>query len=570
MNEFVKEQELDNILLKLLVSRKNFEEKLLELIMKLLENESSMFLFGFKREIEQHNQFKELEALYYFSEDIKEVYSKCIDIFNKNAGRFKSDEIKEILNGIIWSLENILNEYPKECQNKIELERIEMVSEAIQHMKDVIKESIQRHINHIPSGFLNIEISKLIEELLRQVFEKEGSSIKDIYGYTMKTLNVLDRRIEGRKYINFITSARKNLDTFKSIHVDTMMSNIHESDDIEAFKNIIAIIHELSNKLSNKEKELYILVNESVFSTITIQQSYDKLKDHNHMIERVMKNEDLIEFIISFQDNKLRIFEKLAIEVSDELKKTVAFTLDEINDQSIEVQYLSCQVVQALKQAHEQLSEDKFKRIGDSEETTNLIRILADTIKLKYETLKEKDLAYIINKKEDFIDYEKQLMDFSVDFNNNLGYYFEKMLAGSKEQFINIKEAFSRLVYLLKEQNLKADGAYLKTDLLFEMVTLEEIVKFCLPKLKVHEKESVKELVQLIEDCYLQIENKIKHSGIEMIEPNIHDKFNGKEQEIILVESVEGFKKGEIVAVHTKGYKYKNIPVVRANVIAAK
>lgn len=571
MNVFIKEHELNDVLLKLITRRNSFEEKLVEVIMKQLENEASMFLFSFKSELDQHNPFKALEDLYIFSEEIKDIYSKCIDIFYKNVNRFQSLEIKEILSGIIWSLENVLTTYPKDSENRIELERIHLVSEAIRQMKSVFKKSIQGYIDYkLSSELLEFDLAHAIEEMIHHIFENEGSSIKEIHAYSLKMMNLLDKRIEGRKYINFVSTAKKNLEVYQTINVEILQRKIEDDSDVETFKNIINVIRELYRKLELKENEMYSIVNYTTFSTNTISESFNRLKNIDHMVQHILNNEELILLVDEFQNHKIQVLEQLTLSILDEINKAITFSMYDISSQSKEVQFLSCNIVESLKQANECLQELKNDISIQGAEEDELIKVLIDTIDLKYLTLKDKDVSFLITKKEQYINYEKRLMDYKADFQEKIKEYFEKMISDSKTYFLNSQVAFEKILNQLIDKNDKEDISYLKTDLLFEIVTLEEIIKFCLPKLKDSQKDNVERVVEVIENCYVQIEKNILLAKIETIEPAIHDRFNGKDHEAILVEDRKGFKKGEIVAVHTKGYKYKGIPVVRANIVAAK
>lgn len=571
MNVFVKEQALNEVLFQLITSRKLFEEKLLDVIMKQLENQASMFLFNFKGELESHNHFKSLEDIYSFSEEIKDIYSKCISIFYKNMDRFKSEEIREILSGIIWSLENTLETYPKDNENRIELERVHMVSDAIQQMKNVFVNSIQEFIDHkLNSELLEFDLTETIEELIRHIYNNEGSNIKELHAYSLKNLNLLEKREEGKKYISFVAKAKKHLETYQNIDVDNLKRQIDDNEDLEIFNNIILVIKELYRKLDNKENELYSIINESSFSTKIITGSYNRLRHTEHMAQDIINNEELIMLTNHFQSHKIEVLEQLTLSIMDEMNKAITFSMHELASQSKEIQFLSCHIVESLKQANTCLQEIKLEENNENNEEIELLKVLKETIKIKYETVKERDLNYLLNKKENIVAYEKQLIGFKVNFQDNIKDYFEKMIIESKEYFLNAQKAFEKIIKQLFSKNQNEDLDYLKSDLLFEIVTLEEIVKYCLPKLKDSPKNDVQRVIDIIESCYKQIEKNISLAKIETIEPATHERFNGKDHEAILVEEQSGYKKGEIISVHTKGYRYKSVPVVRANVVAAK
>lgn len=571
MNIFVKEQELNEALLKLITNRNSFEEKLLDVIMKQMESQASMFLFDFKGELERNNNFKDLEGLFLFVEEIKEVYNKCIGIFNKNIDKFDSEQIKEILSGIIWNMENVLEEYPKDKENRIELERIRLISNAIQQMKNVFKKSIQEFIDYkLDSNILDFDISKVIEDLIVFIFKNEGSNIKEMHAYSLKNLNILDKRVECKKYINFIIKAKKNLEAYNNIDMDILISQVDDVSNVIILKNIIIVIKELYKKLESKENEVYSIINQSSFSAKIISDSYNHLKQPDRMIKDMIENEELTALVNSFQSLKVSVLEQLAISIMDEMSKAITFTMNEIASESKEVQFLSCNIVESLKQANERLIELNKVMTEEQNEEFELVKVLMDTIKLKYESVKEKDLAYLVRKKENYVSYEKELLGFKVNFHNNIKEYFVKMISESKQYFLNAQIAFDRLANQLINKNNEEDFNYLKADLLFEIVTLEEVVKYCLPKLKASEQVNVLKLVDIIEACYKQIEKNILLAKLEPIEPVLHERFNGKDHEVILVEELVDYKKGEVINVHTKGYKYKGIPVVRANIIAAK
>jgi molecular chaperone GrpE (heat shock protein) len=86
--------------------------------------------------------------------------------------------------------------------------------------------------------------------------------------------------------------------------------------------------------------------------------------------------------------------------------------------------------------------------------------------------------------------------------------------------------------------------------------------------------ESENPLVQAtaarLEGTYAALEVLLRKNNVTPIRPMPHDPFNGREHEVLVAEKQEGFEKGEVIKRLGSGYRYKDIVLVRANVIAAK
>lgn len=113
--------------------------------------------------------------------------------------------------------------------------------------------------------------------------------------------------------------------------------------------------------------------------------------------------------------------------------------------------------------------------------------------------------------------------------------------------------------------------AYLRNDLLFfEIRSFDEIVKLSLNKFieceQSNEHVVVKELVRV----YKQSRKALNRSDILFIEPEPHEKFDGKLHEVLMAKEEEGYGKGEIIKCQGIGYVKDDYVIMRANVIAAK
>lgn len=571
MNLFIKEQDLDRSVLEQLLNRKKFEEKFTELFMRLLENDASLFLFVYKRELEAHNQLIEIESLHDFIGEIESIYTKCIEIFNKNSNRIDTPEIKEILQGITEALKSGLDLFPKDEDNMITVERISMISQAISIMKSAIRKSIESYMSgNLSIGFLDLDVRKMIEALLNHVFEANMLQFKELHSAAMKDLNLFDKRVQGRKYMGFVSTVKNHMEVFKSIQPENIEVRDLGTTEMNTFRTILMIVQEIYKKLDTKEQKIFQVVNQKTFSMETIHQSFEVLMGYDQIMDHMMVNEELLDLFITYNNTKQEIISKTITSIADEARKTVMFSMQEIAEESKEFQLLSCQTVQYFKMAEKDLQKLNLGDVPLTEELSKLLLAIVETLQMKYETLKEKEYDYTVSKKENAVAYEKQLIDFCDVLMAKSEAYFEEMLSSSTRPFVAAHESYKKLFHQLLNHNLKFDLAYLKTDLLFEIVTLEELVKFSLPKLSLHEHTHVKEAVKVIQDCYKNIEKVLQKARIETLEPKIHEKFNGKEHEAIMVEKAIDFQKGEIVSVHTKGYTFEGLTVIRANVTAAQ
>lgn len=571
MNLFIKEQELEKCVLEQLLNRKAFEEKFTDHFIRLLENESSLFLFSFKRELESHNQLREIESLFEFIGEIKDIYTRCIDIFNKNLHRITSPEIKEILQGITETLLNGLGTFPDDFDNMIVIERMSMISEAISKMKNLIRNSISSYMStQLSNGFFELDIRKMMEMLLEHVLESNMVNLKELHTAAMKELNQFDKRVQGRRYMSLVSTIKKNIEVFKSIQPENMEDLAKYGQELQIFKTIILIVHEIYVKLEMKEQQMYQVVNQKNFSMETINKSFEALMGFDQIMDHMVENEELMNCFHKFISKKQAIITNLTIGITDELRKTIMFSIQEIVEASKEIQLVGCQIVQCLKIADKGLKALHLEEIPLSEDVRKVLSGIVETLHIKCEAIKEKEYEYTLAKKENIVAYEKQLIDFSDLLLLKIASNFEEMLCSERRPFLEAHESFKKIFHQQIDHNFKFDLAYLKTDLISEIITLEELVKFSLPKLLSQEHVSVKEAVRIIQKTYESIEKILKKAGIESLEPKSHDKFNGKEHEVIFVEVVESFQKGEIVSVHTKGYKIGVFIILRANVIAAK
>ena len=112
--------------------------------------------------------------------------------------------------------------------------------------------------------------------------------------------------------------------------------------------------------------------------------------------------------------------------------------------------------------------------------------------------------------------------------------------------------------------------SFLKTHLLFECSTFEEILHYSVSRLRDAADPAVLAFAAVIDENAAMLPAIFAKHGIALIQPAPHDAFNGREHEVLMAEVHEDFKKGEIIKLMNCGYKQNDAVLLRANVIAAK
>ncbi|MCL2573307.1 MAG: nucleotide exchange factor GrpE [Defluviitaleaceae bacterium] len=112
--------------------------------------------------------------------------------------------------------------------------------------------------------------------------------------------------------------------------------------------------------------------------------------------------------------------------------------------------------------------------------------------------------------------------------------------------------------------------SFMRDSFFYELSTFEEIMYYSVSRLRESGDEHVIAFVEEIDNQYKQTADILTKYGVEKIVPQAHDVFNPKENEVLMAEESEGFKKGEIIKTINSGYRQGDVIIMRANVIAAR
>jgi molecular chaperone GrpE (heat shock protein) len=131
-------------------------------------------------------------------------------------------------------------------------------------------------------------------------------------------------------------------------------------------------------------------------------------------------------------------------------------------------------------------------------------------------------------------------------------------------------EPFGKLAELYGQKMKQQILAFYKNDLLYEIGTFEELLNYSVSRLRLSPDPAAQAYAARVDAAAQEIETVLKKNNIALIRPGPHEGFNGKEHEVLMAETREGFAKGEIIKTMNSGYRLADTVLVRANVIAAK
>jgi len=176
----------------------------------------------------------------------------------------------------------------------------------------------------------------------------------------------------------------------------------------------------------------------------------------------------------------------------------------------------------------------------------------------------DKDAEEALNK------YKLSFYDFFEDAKTSVkivdDFYKESLKNAYEKRFSEAKKALEADIKNIKKLEL----AFKKECLFFEIVTFEEILNYSGLKLKDSESEAAKACFRVLDEADFNLRSITRKYGIDIIEPAVHELFNGRYHEVIMAKEEEGFSRGEITKLLSRGYREGQTVYARANVICAK
>jgi len=138
----------------------------------------------------------------------------------------------------------------------------------------------------------------------------------------------------------------------------------------------------------------------------------------------------------------------------------------------------------------------------------------------------------------------------------------------ASEAIATLNEKTRRTAQKLSDATENCMKKFLREQLLYEMTTFEEVMRYSVPRLT--ESGAAAAYAAVLDEGYNDLQKILEGNGVEIIHPAIGDMFDGRRHEVLMAETSPDHKKGEIIKAVGSGYVYKGTVLIRANVIAAK
>ncbi|NLK22374.1 MAG: nucleotide exchange factor GrpE [Epulopiscium sp.] len=424
----------------------------------------------------------------------------------------------------------------------------------------------------------------------------------------IKRLNDFHLRKAANFYYESIKQEKDNVEAIIKIQVNALEEEMkieqYESSEQqiiqeilhtirEAYQHLGKEIEELEDFFKEAEKEpnkIILLDKEGFENYLKFQGMRLYINDITVRKKLRLKTEEPLEFIDNFND-----FTEKWGSLKEELLKIYIekFNPGALLKEIVENLYINKEAGERIVDFFLEFNKNQelYKDIPEEAEYTPIIEGISETISIKIESLRESLELYqsTINQFEEYVkkeldpiviekEYEKIDLEIYNKFISKYDTPIEDVLTQKgafldneiKEGYDALMERLGRKVEKIKNEANKKMIKYLREHLFFEMSTYEEIINYSVSRLRNENEEVVASYVENIDALTLKLENLLEEFKVEFINPKTHEKFNGKEHEVLMAEVKEGFEKGEIIKTMNRGYKYNNQIVLKANVVAGK
>ncbi|MDA3846022.1 MAG: nucleotide exchange factor GrpE [Vallitaleaceae bacterium] len=570
MNYFVNEQTLEQAKISELLYQTDYEAVCNHLIVTQHEQLIERISSKLKVTYEEENQLKPMEDLFEFFEILKRMYFDYIGYLSDHADAITHMHIKEIMMGI-------KDMFLMDLDGFLSIEHDNASAEA-ESLINKAKDNLERQMNMRTMYLKKVDFVDFIDfnytkEVMKDVIGNIchdtiliGMKVNDNF---IEAINNIDKRPEIRKYIDFLHKQDKTIAILNLIQMKVIHQEIPQLDQRAILEELASMIKVIYNLIGHKVREITSYLESIEVHLVSEQVIQEMIEENTQMIyEQVVSQPEYLGAYEIYIENRNSLIKNMFTQMNDEMEKANDLSIKNLFKESKDVQLISCKITESVKNL-----DSSMKKIlaycKPEEPYTPIVGAITETIMLKLEALKEKDYEYMLQRQNKMVQSEKQFYDYINDIKDHFEDYFHQMLNDSAQVFIGLQDDYIRLFQDVLGSIKKADIDYLKYNLLFEVVTLEEIVTYSLPKLRAYEHALSKQVISLVSSTYEEISSILKRFNIAMIEAIPGEKFNGKIHEVTVVEPNETYGKGKIIRMETKGYIYKDIPVVRAHVIVA-
>ena len=559
-----------------------------------------------------------LEQLFYEYKKINDEYRKQ----KTGLERVEEQETIDVLNGIMSIL---LSEYQQFYEhgkpgiNPIQLEKEKYIS--------LTKQSFIVQLQQIEQDFIQYwlqsqERTKLqkqwiqydgqntkeiyleqIQHLYQQVWQETGSILYTLYQKVtvngMNQMDDFDQRPTLHLYYEFVQNQKNTLESICNTQINVLKKKIEQ--EIPLLQKMEMLGDQLEKKvyfweqgLKNTEEPKEKLLNFTCFEQYIQQEGIQKYVEDMKTIPQERVEERFSEYhevIKQLQDSWHGMI-KLYIEFLMQWEqKEYNCWKDSMKQEKEQYQIMMEKILTSFHQFQTYYQEQEEFLLATKQKDS--FAGINETLAIKIQSIEEEqeewkiqikeflgDLVYPFLKKDKedkeipiflykkWVEEDKSYSIDPIDLDTSL----ESILKKDQEEGYAklIQEKMTRWKEQSKQQWDKIISNHLKDQLLFEISTFEEVLHYSISRIREETEEIIQQYVIQIDDLTKQLYEALEEYGINFISPKPHEKFNGREQEVLLAEKNENFQKGEIIKCINTGYRYQGQVLLRANVIAAR
>jgi molecular chaperone GrpE (heat shock protein) len=550
MNLYIREKEIENIILEHLLKVKELEEITCRMIRNEIEQLLMRILLMVNQSLKNDHPSRAIEKTYYVMQGCKNDYLEGIKVLDRVIDESQADEFLDICTGLRLTMSLLSDEVPEiEEENPIAYERLIIISSHILKMKNYMIKKLETQGVHCSLGqsVTKTELLKFIGDSVVEFFAQSYDIFEELLN------NASDELGSGQEAIKYEGLFNRHYDQIKSLMA------IRDEHIIEVFEVINKIWSRLEHEKHRKDKEALkdegeVIDRERVLNLV-----------EEHLLIHTDELEGVLDFAQSIHFNSIKVLRDMLME---DLIRAQGQTLNASEKESLPVHLVSSQVIMFFESLLEELVRQPYEAF--TVEGQKIMEGIMNTLHLKYDSLKEKDSNYHMDKQTAQLDYEKQFIRFKEKLREEIETYFLDALMGEQVLMKKNQATLEGLMKKILKDNHQQDVRYLQKELLFELQTYDEILRYALPKLSELEEDKcqdfIKQLNQLYHKCLVSLEKQ----KIKVIDPQPHTPFDGKIHEVLLAQEEEGFSKGEVIRSHSVGYQFGDEVIIRATVIGAK
>lgn len=563
MYEFIKDNEIEKIVLEHILNSNKIEEQGKDSIKRIFEQLVTRLLLQIKLNIEKNVAYKEVEALFYEMKEVEQVLEKAIhDLVQMKEAKEVVFEDKSLFEDLIDIVDTIKSELPTEKNNSLEYERTLLVSTEVLKIKEAMYTYQQEIVqNFVYDVNLDMDFEEIVAKYLMGQYNQDVGKMIAMVRKSIRHINKWENREEIIRYKHIVEEQIKVIETL--LEMDFNMQATNKKYDINKIiiepmqkveKEMFEIIKQIEEASKKEPVDGEIIIKNTEKIVIDTIKEDAGIKDANEMID-------------SLKNTTLHV---VLQHVNDELNKGIDKEQKRIKRTSRDIEMLSYIIVEIFEDAITKLNISREKIVEEDETLTKIVDGLVDTILLKLDALKEKDSQFHMKKREAYLEISKNLMEYKGIFRENCAHYLKESIEQERNAFQVAQQNFEKIVKREEEKNRNFDHTYMSNEILSEIITLEELLHHSVQKLLESQNEGYITFGEIFVELFRRIQVQLEKKSIYRIVPKEHDMFNGKIHVVLMAIEKSGYTKGEVISYKTSGYRYMEKVLLRANVICAK